>query len=1321
MPQRLVAALTTVLLAVGLTVGAALPASAHTPTVTSSCSTLTVQFMDYGGGTTNKFTVTVDGKLLDTRTFGDDFLAKTYPLAGDVAHSYVVEVDAEHNEHDRLVSLRNAFTGTTTPCTASTQCLNPFSSALKNFTILTSGSVTLNSTSHVTGTIAAGDDVVVQRGYGTGLNEDGSALPVIEGTSTGLLVGDQVILNAADEALKIDGGAATRVGNVGAGTASGVRFYPTTDTGRYVRLGTSATIDQIKAPGLWNTAFSGAFTNLVANANTIAGYDDDDVHLVTAVANGQDGKKVTLNPGVPNVLRVSSTELSAITKLFFDGVAPSATTPFIIDVTTGTSPTTVPVLMPKTDRSEFRYILWNFSKATGALALKTSTGQDFLRGSVLAPRADVSLTAGGLEGQIAAKSLTVTTGSEIHHFAYSPCAPTTTPVTVKTAPSVTAPTCTADGSLVVPSQTNITWTGGAHGAGPGTYTLVASATAGHTLSGQATWTLTVKPKGDGLNCVEAVKPTLTVAQCHATSGALVSAYVTIPSTANLAYSIKGGAPLAPNQKVDLGVGTHVVDVVATNGFTNTGPASFTIVVSAFDCNKAVQPDLTRAVCNPDDTVTSAFVRIPTTTPGLDYTIAGIEGGAPLSGDVPLPAGTYTVEVTAKAGYTNTGQTSFTIVVPAVTCEKAEQPALTAAFCHPTTGLFQTAFITITTKTPGLEYRIAGIDGDKPLAGTVNLPAGTYTVTVTATTGVTNTGQPSFTIVVPALTCEKSVEPTLTKAQCDVGSGAFTSAFIRIPTTTPGLEYRIAGVNGGAALSGKVDLGPGTHTVTVTATTGVKNTGAPSFTLTIDPLSCEKAVEPTLAVAQCDANGDPVGATLTATTTTPGLTYTIRGGARLDPGIPVGVATGTHIVDVTTATGVRNTGLASFTITIDGLDCNRAEEPRLTPGECSILTGPSSAFVRIPTTTPGLVYSIGGQDHAAGAEVDLPVGPYKVDVRAIPGVKNTGPAFFTGTVAPVDCEQEEYVEPKVTPQTCDRVIGGTTSGSLLFTLNPDMAYFLDGVEVTTASVTTPRTGAHTIEVVPAAGHYIKGGVDTFTVTVPPALGCDNVYTTPLDPFAAPEVCDLQSTGKLDGSITVVHVAGIQWYIGTKADGSDKVAVGDPSTAGNVTYAYPAGSYVVFAESKDPTISIKPGHTAFPLTVDYPSQLCTLGYFDPSASATPAVCTAAGDGRGTITVDLMPGVTYAFQGGPTITTAQTKVAPGTYTVVATPDDPRSALSQDTWLLTVAAPAVLLCDLETLALTGQSSTGVGILAILLLQAGLVLVAAQFVRMRRARHRAR
>jgi hypothetical protein len=82
----------------------------------------------------------------------------------------------------------------------------------------------------------------------------------------------------------------------------------------------------------------------------------------------------------------------------------------------------------------------------------------------------------------------------------------------------------------------------------------------------------------------------------------------------------------------------------------------------------------------------------------------------------------------------------------------------------------------------------------------------------------------------------------------------------------------------------------------------------------------------------------------------------------------------------------------------------------------------------------------------------------------------------------------------------------------------------------------------------------------------------------------------------------------------------------------------------------------------------------------------------------------------------------VKPGTYVITAAPDDPiADTVTQSTWppvLLTTAATG--LCgDLTTLAFTGAAPGGWLIVALVLLQAGLVLIAVRFVRSRReARH---
>src|SRR5690606_28295945 len=105
---------------------------------------------------------------------------------------------------------------------------------------------------------------------------------------------------------------------------------------------------------------------------------------------------------------------------------------------------------------------------------------------------------------------------------------------------------------------------------------------------------------------------------------------------------------------------------------------------------------------------------------------------------------------------------------------------------------------------------------------------------------------------------------------------------------------------------------------------------------------------------------------------------------------------------------------------------------------------------------------------------------------------------------------------------------------------------------------------------------------------------------------------------------------------------------------------------------------------------------------------------GSPRGSITVLGTPGVSYAFEGGAKITSTTTSVAPGTYTIVATADDGVSSLSANRWVVTVGLTTVV-CDLTTLALTGQSPTGFIVGAIALLQAGIALIAVQFVRRRR------
>jgi hypothetical protein len=113
--KKFVAILATAVLGMGLAlVAIAAPASAHTPVVTPSCSTLSVSLTNYatksGNATPNTVKVVIDGTTKIDSTFGSTFTA-SYPLVRNTAHTWSVVVRAWDNAKYNVDK-----TGTTTPC-----------------------------------------------------------------------------------------------------------------------------------------------------------------------------------------------------------------------------------------------------------------------------------------------------------------------------------------------------------------------------------------------------------------------------------------------------------------------------------------------------------------------------------------------------------------------------------------------------------------------------------------------------------------------------------------------------------------------------------------------------------------------------------------------------------------------------------------------------------------------------------------------------------------------------------------------------------------------------------------------------------------------------------------------------------------------------------------------------------------------------------------------------------------------------------------------------------------------------------------------------
>ncbi len=293
----------------------------------------------------------------------------------------------------------------------------------------------------------------------------------------------------------------------------------------------------------------------------------------------------------------------------------------------------------------------------------------------------------------------------------------------------------------------------------------------------------------------------------------------------------------------------------------------------------------------------------------------------------------------------------------------------------------------------------------------------------------------------------------------------------------------------------------------------------------------------------------------------------------------------------------------------------------------------------------------------------------------------------------------------------------------------LTYVFDGVTVDATHLEFKLpAGTYDLVVTAESGYYITGGgtTATYPITIAdPGKECDEATVIPLDPFPAHEECVAGSlTGeKTLGSITIVKADHVTWEISSDVDGI-KHPVATSGVGPNFVFPYPAGSYHVWATA-DPGYFITAPHS-FPVTINAPALPCNLddhALLPTAASWTHQVCTPSGLVQPTISVEQFPGVTYFIDGvAVPKSTTTTTVKPGTYLITAAPDDPiADTVTQATWppVLLTAAAAGVCGDLTTLAFTGAAPGGWLIVAILLLQAGLVLIAVRFVRKRRqARH---
>lgn len=507
--------------------------------------------------------------------------------------------------------------------------------------------------------------------------------------------------------------------------------------------------------------------------------------------------------------------------------------------------------------------------------------------------------------------------------------------------------------------------------------------------------------------------------------------------------------------------------------------------------------------------------------------------------------------------------------------------------------------------------------------------------------------------------------------------------------------------------------------------------------------CTQAAQPEFETAQCNTvTGVVTGAYVIIPTTTPNVAYRVDG-TLYDAGTRVDLGIGAHVVTAEAKPGYTLTGQSTFPLNVTSAEpCDDPVEyvkPIITDEICDKPTGDILGASIEFTDVEYLTYYLDGAEivFAAGEtvkKVGVSAGPHTITVKTDDGYYLAGTALLTElddpiTIATPDaCDDPvKYVEPDVVDEVCDVVDGGVADGVVTFDLADleHLTYVFDGTVVDAANLVFERPkGDYSLVVTADPGYYITGGgaTETYTISIgDPGTDCDELTVIPTDPYGSPEECvpDSPTGEKTDGTITIVRAENVTWQISNDADGI-KHPVDTSGPGALYVFSYPAGDYTVWATPAPGYLVTK---ASFPVTIEEPDFPCSLVTFpDPlptGASWTHQVCSPGGLVAPTITIEPIAGVTY-FIDGAAVTSTTTTVAVGQHKVTAVPDDPANTVTTAEWNpLLLAAPSALCGDLTTLALTGGSVNGWLIVAFLLVQAGLVLVAIRFVTIRRERAR--
>ena len=574
------------------------------------------------------------------------------------------------------------------------------------------------------------------------------------------------------------------------------------------------------------------------------------------------------------------------------------------------------------------------------------------------------------------------------------------------------------------------------------------------------------------------------------------------------------------------VGTHTVDITATDADGCTGTASFTVTV----CGTITVSRL------PEDPVTATvgeeMTPIQATAVGGQEPYAYSSDNKPpwmvitSNGEItgtPDAVGTHTVDITATDPHGCTGTASFTVTVSCgtITVSRLPEDPVSATVGEEMTPIQATAvggqepytyssdnkpsWMVITTN-----GEITGI----PTSDAV----GTHTVDVTATDPHGCTGTASFTVTVcGTITVSRLPEDPVTAT---VGEEMTP---IR-PTAVGGQQpYAYSSDNNPSwmviAPRGEITGIPtsdavGTHTVDITATDADGCTGTASFTVTVcgtitvsrlpeDPVTATVGEEMTPIRPTAVGGQQPYA--YSSDNKPSWMVIAPRGEITGTPD-----AVGTHTVDITATDADGCTGTASFTVTV----CGTITVSRLPEDPVTATVGEEMTPIR-PTAVGGqqpYAYSsdnkpswmvIAPRGEITGIPTSDAVGTHTVDITATDPHGCTGTASFTVTVGCGTITVGGLPEDPVTATVGEEMtpiqataVGGQQPYAYSSDNNPSWMVITTNGEIT-GTPTSDAVGTHTVDITATDPHGCTGTA-SFTVTV---CGAITVSGLPEDPVTA----------------------------------------------------------------------------------------------------------------------------------------------------------------------------------------------------------------------------